>query len=1367
MQLEPHSNPGIWKLVPSPRTYQLGSVFKSRILVHNSGRKPVFFVMPSWQQSSTHAAHDDKGNPIKVTATEWTTMASMKMYRLEPGAYLETSAPGIGVGARTDKEDWANLRPGAWVHAKEGDEVRLTPGNVEVRVSPFVVGRHHGNGFQNPKDAAELWDTVVAERVKRELPIPTKAADREQLLRRVVRDLYGVDPTQSEIDAFIADQSPGALHPVTGETMLRERVTHNRTMSAFTGTLPPGEMTFRVLAADPQAGNRTRIASEPGYYILGDNQRLHVEQSRRGDLRVNKATIRFFSPNPKTTPAAEPVVVPLPDGVNTYEILWDRGAGVLWVTQEGLTRKFDFTDPADVKETRVEPGSSPDVPGFRDWVKDLPEIPPLPGLPDDPTPDGPEPTGTKLDPGMEANLKWGATVNGLRAAISFRRPGDKVNNLYVVVQNVSDAAIRLDDAAAANKNTVWIRITGAIQTAMSGKDARSVDVMLQPREVAFVRVLSPEATAPDGRTISAIIADSALKDPNWTMTVELDVAQATAGSWQGNLLTADTSGVEASRTTVEPPAKPVEKPVAKQPQSGAQLEPGREDNLQWGEPVNGLRAALIRPPALGSPESIQTKDFQMVIQNVSPTPVRLVADATAPNPRHLTLSSRKHGWMQAQGRAEEPSGVDVLLQPGEVIVLDMLRSGGVQGSSISRNLDTVFTGDMTIEQAPPGAWVGTLVTAEMQAAFLAHGLLPRHKDARQLFMLWNQGARWDRTVPGGVIGVLAASIKQFTDSNPTWKTTPQLLELLPRLDTNRDWDGHEALALLDEIAAIQASPIQAVLEGEVERTVRSGAPLPKELLNAPWGMAQANGVRVAWLLDPQQPEHSLGSTLRSRILIHNTGKSDVVFRTASWHQSAMHKAHNGGGAAVQVSTIRSLTRTQDVPFRLKPGEFVEVPAADIGVGTRPAQQQGRRFVGAWVNAKAGDDVTFIPAPVVLDGRIRIATTEDADAWWKALVIERVNREKPVPADDEIRRRMIYKVSHDLFGGSPSDEDVAAFLADRTPAALDTLGERLANHARVTPFSGALQSGSTTFRVTAAAADVAKQEPPDQKTGTDDDSNPVPKAAPATDAVPSAAKSATDEEAADEEAIAEPATEKPEGSRKGPVRSANRSGVFSLTKGRKLYVCRPTVVNPWLAVLWEKKAPWPESRIRIYPKVSEQNRRNWAVVWEPTADELWFVDDTAVTHVDITNPAEVLTTQQDFDKPAVLIFKFPDHVRAEFQRLGFEIPRSKQSEDNHVTDGQVMLTGETMKTWTIEGTVTGADGKPMVDVPIRLRTAYHPTINVEGDEKDVVAPWDGAIVEINVQGGQRVAGSAQSEPDARRTRGFACRHPERVGRSDPC
>jgi len=56
----------------------------------------------------------------------------MRTYRLAPGAYCETPAAGIGVGARTDDEDWANIRPGAWVEAKVGDRVTFIPARVSA-----------------------------------------------------------------------------------------------------------------------------------------------------------------------------------------------------------------------------------------------------------------------------------------------------------------------------------------------------------------------------------------------------------------------------------------------------------------------------------------------------------------------------------------------------------------------------------------------------------------------------------------------------------------------------------------------------------------------------------------------------------------------------------------------------------------------------------------------------------------------------------------------------------------------------------------------------------------------------------------------------------------------------------------------------------------------------------------------------------------------------------------------------------------------------------------------------------------------------------------------------------------------------------
>ena len=76
----------------------------------------------------------------------------------------------------------------------------------------------------------------------------------------------------------------------------------------------------------------------------------------------------------------------------------------------------------------------------------------------------------------------------------------------------------------------------------------------------------------------------------------------------------------------------------------------------------------------------------------------------------------------------------------------------------------------------------------------------------------------------------------------------------------------------------------------------------------------------------------------------------------------------------------------------------------------------------------------------------------------------------MPTDDEVRRRLVYQVSLDLFGTSLAEEYTKDFLADRKPGSLDRLAERLALHDRIVPFTGSLKSGPTTFRVLPAAKD---------------------------------------------------------------------------------------------------------------------------------------------------------------------------------------------------------------------------------------------------------------------------------------------------------
>ncbi len=66
-------------------------------------------------------------------------------------------------------------------------------------------------------------DRFVLARLEREGLTPVPAADKRTLLRRVTLDLTGLPPTPDEIDAFLADASPGALEKVVDRLLASER----------------------------------------------------------------------------------------------------------------------------------------------------------------------------------------------------------------------------------------------------------------------------------------------------------------------------------------------------------------------------------------------------------------------------------------------------------------------------------------------------------------------------------------------------------------------------------------------------------------------------------------------------------------------------------------------------------------------------------------------------------------------------------------------------------------------------------------------------------------------------------------------------------------------------------------------------------------------------------------------------------------------------------------------------------------------------------------------------------------------------------------------------------------------------------------
>jgi hypothetical protein len=75
----------------------------------------------------------------------------------------------------------------------------------------------------------------------------------------------------------------------------------------------------------------------------------------------------FFPADSTSRPPGEPFEIKLPHGRLTWAIAREPGTTVLWITQKGLVRKINFTDPTHVQETQFEDGGIVNVPEqFRD-----------------------------------------------------------------------------------------------------------------------------------------------------------------------------------------------------------------------------------------------------------------------------------------------------------------------------------------------------------------------------------------------------------------------------------------------------------------------------------------------------------------------------------------------------------------------------------------------------------------------------------------------------------------------------------------------------------------------------------------------------------------------------------------------------------------------------------------------------------------------------------------------------------------------------------------------------------------------------------------------------------------------------------------
>jgi hypothetical protein len=820
--------------------------------------------------------------------------------------------------------------------------------------------------------------------------------------------------------------------------------------------------------------------------------------------------------------------------------------------------------------------------------------------------------GEKLQPAVKEKLIWGKPVNGLRAALVIRKSPDEPNaadtpDLYLLVQNVSDAPIHLNDTAGApNVRYLTLQRDDLPQGRTKLDKPTGTDALLQPREATFLRMV------PRGASRGQNLAAGMLKEPHMILFGQMNIEKAPAGAWTGKLVTGYTDGAGAQIDSPAAPAAPGA-PAGKQPKQGANLQPGQEEKLKWGEPVNGLRAAIVirhpdKPKGAG-----ELPDLYLVMQNVSKAPIRLTDVDVPPKVNLRVMYPKKDGRIMAGLGAREPALGDHLLQPREVAFLPMFDPdtkatktgdpsvdgrtiGAFFAESLMKDARQTMFAEIEIDKAPEGAWTGKLVTGDTTGAAAAGLPQPKGKEAQSLFRVWQNGARASGKIPGGALEPLARTAEKFIRLNPTHEAAPKLAELLKRIDTSHDWTREDAIALLDDVTAIYAT-LPSWVEDEprfsLGGAIQTGQPLPAELKNSPWGEAQPDGLRVAWLLEPQGAEQRLGTPLKSRILFHNAGKNVVMFRALTWNQSGAHKARDAKGAEINITAVEWTTIPRIIACRLASGEFLEVTAAGIGVGTDKEVDNRREIgVGAWVEAKVGDEVTFTPAPVSATGNFTDERAKGEPGWWLDFIKDRLSQDSPLPADVAERERLLTRAVRDLFGTAPTPKETAAFVADRAPNAFDSLAKRLAQRAGTSTYTGTLQSAPTKFRVLPADPDANKKPRVTTGPGRYNLGNNIYLTI----------------------------TQKPDGER------------------------RVNVAN----IQFPAPDPQSDPPAKPYEIKLPDGHLTWSIAWEPGTTILWVLEKGIVRSYDFANPAQVKeTTLKEFVKAIEVPKPVLDALRTAF------------------------------------------------------------------------------------------------------------------------
>ncbi|MBL8814298.1 MAG: DUF1549 domain-containing protein [Planctomycetaceae bacterium] len=1088
-----------WMLEPRAEKYHRSSSLKSRVILHNSGDKPVMFVTRSFHQPE-HKAATAGDTRVSMTSTFWTTIGRPEPFRLHPGEYCEVNAPGIGIGPqKKELEDWSNVRAGSWILAAEDEEIIFRPGEI------LLTGDHNENVDE------DWWLKFITERIRREAPLPADSKEREVILFRVISDLFGNSPTPEESAGFLADNSPEAVENLA--KVLSTRTWH----TSVAGPISSGEIKFRVLPEDPEAATRPRIATNPGRYNLGEEIRLVVSRRPIGETLLNEADLVWYPPGQDNVPTK----VPLPNGYDTWAAGWLPGTTMLWVSQAGLLRSYDFTNNAAVKETRYEGNqiATAPIPETLNAALRAAIVATENGMEQPRRPEGP-PAALKEDskegnavvkePKHEVSKRlmkqWrrlartdgkipGACVGSLRTHFEeyLEEHSNALPKLLPVIERLdatrdwpeNDVIALLDEitdipsvtplkarlkeydfSKLANfqmgqplppefNNVVWgealengLRAAWLVDSEIkefSFGSAITSRLLIQNSGAAPVTFIMPKVTLPSRAKVKGGELHKIPNTGTFDRTPAIKRVRLDPGQYIGLPLIDVTLLDSADLTLVSTEAAIVAKPGVE---------------LQLSYSVDLRTEVLPQPDRLMDPDEIWLRSIANRVAEEAPLP-------SSSTDRELIL---RH--VMADMFGEPPTAEEIATFVGDKSPDALTR---LVERLQKRPLIRSFVGELTT--GATRILVSTKERSDFKDSHPEPAAAPKHEATASLITKWKRFARSDGKIPGALLGTVRQKIEEFIKQYPKDNATPALAELLPSYDVNHDWGVADVIALLDKTAELHTAPLgwaELPLEFGDMRRVKSGTPLPESLRNAAWGEPAENGLRVAWVLDPSADSYSLGTVLKSRVLFHNGGLRPIMFQTETWHQDDRHQARDAAGQEINVGSTWYSGITPMATFRLEPGHYVEIPGHGIGIGAGEYQEErSTGAVGAWIEATVGNEVHFTTT-VRFDqqGWTRPDDPKEPAELRKINIAERVALEAPLPSSSTDRRQMILRITNEIFGEYPTYTEVTDFLNDASPDALKNLTVRLQEREHLPLFRVTLATGETNFKVLPADPDAA-------------------------------------------------------------------------------------------------------------------------------------------------------------------------------------------------------------------------------------------------------------------------------------------------------